>query len=80
MDFLWITNELIAHSTIIHFPDHNLQLGDASLIDFAKIIDEFDDIVSSKSGHGGCIFGLNDSTIVDAIIAEEGTIGEVQSV
>jgi hypothetical protein len=80
MDFLGITNQLIAYCTIIHLPDHYLQLGDASLIDFAKIIDEFDEIVSSKSSHGGCVFGLDDSTIVDAIVAEEGAIGEVQSV
>lgn len=80
MNLLRITDELITNGAIIHLPDHNFELSDTSLINFAKIIDEFDDIVSFKSSHGGSIFSLNDSTIVDVIIPEESTISEVQSV
>jgi hypothetical protein len=77
VNFLRCSNDLIVDSTIIHLADHNFELCDAALINFAKIINKFDYVKSSKSCDGRRVFSLDDCVIVYAIIPEEGTVREV---
>ncbi len=80
MYFLRCANEFIPDSAIIHLADHNFELCDATFVNFAKIINKFDDVKSSKSCHCGCVFSLNDCIVVYAIISKERAVCKVQSV
>lgn len=80
LNFLRIANNILGWSNIGNSSDDNLQPANSSLIQFAEIISNFNDMKSLEVGQSGCIFCLGDTRASNLIISRKGAVDKVDAV
>ena len=80
LNFLRIAYNILSRSNIDNPSDDDLQPANSSLVQFAEIISNFNDMKSLEVGQSGGIFSLGDTRASNLIISRKGAVDEVDAV
>jgi len=80
LNFLRIADNVLGRGNIDHPPNDHLQLTDSSLIQFAKIISNFNDMKSFEIGQSSSIFSLGYTRTSDLVIPRQSAVDKVRAI